>query len=199
MQNKNLLSELHRMKQLAGLLKENEEVVNPSAQKEQAKQVVYKMANSEEFNRKMEDFWSKLSDEDKAKIAATLKSSDLSEGLNEGLSLDKILDKTMSDSSSLDEDAAYYKDREEKYKKSNLLGKIRIVLGNIIGGFGATNAIVMGMPWMWIMDKLVGYSTEIGSTGLSAANPMVGMAAGAVLWWLGNKIAGEGNEYEAQF
>jgi hypothetical protein len=141
-----LINEVKRMQQLAGLLNEN---LTPE---EIEREAFNKIANSSEFNRAMETAWEKLSDEDIAKLTQSL-------SLNEG---------TGGDFSSF----SRMVDKVEKVISEDL-SDVKAKVGNAIGTVGQINSLAFGIPAGVALNKL-GVITGAMSQGPAMAASLIG-------------------------
>ena len=166
-----------RMQMLAGILTESQykEKVNELESNTLTADKVEDIAKSSKFDAEMEKVWAKMSDKDKVQLKKGLQSAGmLKETVDEGISFDAVLDKVKSVTDSLSEDQFAVREVPVKEK-----------IGKIIGTIGKINATGLGIPGAIIAGLAgAGSLAMIGTTA-------VGLLAGAGLWWLGNKLAGQ--------
>ncbi len=170
-------NEILRMQKLAGIINEGQykEKVDELESNSLTADKVEDIAKSPKFDAEMEKVWNKISDEDKAQLKKGLQSAGiLKETIDEEISFDAVLDKVEAMTDSLAEDQFAVREVPVKEK-----------IGKIIGTIGKINATGLGIPGAIIAGLAgAGSLAMIGTTA-------VGLIAGAGLWWLGNKLAGE--------
>ena len=163
-----LINEAKRFQKLANIKEaEENQSMDPKAMMDTEKKV-FQAANSSEFNAAMEKEWTKLSDEDRKKLAQSISL------LNEAVGGDFASFHKM------------VKKAEEKAGINEETSDIQALIGNILGNIGQINTTgFAGAPGAMIAAAL----------GVSSAYALpvylASFAAGAILWWLGKKIAGE--------
>jgi hypothetical protein len=177
--------------------------------KEAIEKKVFQAANTAAFDNAMEKMWKQLSDSEKKKLAQSLNS------LNEEIGSDfssykKIVDKIEQKSDLNEADNTEYPPNygdtpikgigsTPKYQLSNFeksdtenntkweRPKLLKAVGDIVAGIGSINSALVGIPGALLIAALTGGAGIGGQLGTLA----VSAVAGAILWWLGDKISGE--------
>ena len=162
------INEAKRFQKLANIREaEENQSMDPKSMMD-AEKKAFQIANSSQFNAAMEKEWAKLSDEDRKKLAQSISSLNETIVGNDFASFDKMVKKAKEEEGINEE-------------TSNIQAKV----GNILAGIGMLNTTGFGgLPGVLIAGAL-------GATGLGAVTYIASFAAGAILWWLGKKIAGE--------
>ena len=153
------------------IIKESSEI-----EAEKAKEVVKDVVNSSEFNSEMEKVWSQMSPEEKKSLEDILEKNGIIDSLNENLGGESDFNKAVELGMELTENI-----NEADGDKKTLKQKI----GNAIAGLGKINIMSMTAPTTLLASQL----TDSGFAVFPAV--AAGFAVGGILWWLGDKIAGE--------
>lgn len=177
--------------------------------KEAIEKKVFQAANTSAFNNAMEKMWKQLSDSEKKKLAQSLNS--LNEEIGTDFSsykkiVDKIEQKTDLSEADSNEYPPNYGDTPVKgigptpkyqlsnFEKSNTEDdtkwerpKLVKAVGDVVSEIGQINSALVGVPGALLIAALTGGAGIGGMLGSLA----VSAVAGAILWWLGDKITGE--------
>jgi hypothetical protein len=153
------------------IIKESSEI-----EAEKAKEVVKDVVNSSEFNSEMEKVWSQMSPEEKKGLEDILEKNGIIDSLNENLGGESDFNKAVELGMELTENINEVNGDEKTLKQK---------IGKAIATLGKINIMTMTGPTTLLASAFV--------TSGFAIYPVVaaGFAVGGILWWLGDKIAGE--------
>jgi hypothetical protein len=163
-------------------------LMKESSEEQEVAKEVEKVTKSSEFDAAMEKIWSKMSDQEKENVAKKLKQHGVIGELEEDLGSDGVdYNKAMELGRDLVENINEVGPGIVRTPADDTIEAIKKKVGKGLAGLGWLSTVA---SFGALIPTILG-ATGVLSLGAATAAWIPSLILGEVIWWLGNKIAGE--------